>query len=256
MWWIMIDNFLLLYYSSRDMSSFAKKPTYPKDEFSDLYEKMQRPFLDISIQRISKLYPKSKIHILTNEKIVFNENEYEIFQHVNKDLPRNHLAKLKIYSLLNEPCMYMDSDILLNRQFSEDDLRCSSRFKLFRGSLMPRIANYLHLDNFKLHNAGIVWIKEPGVDLTDSFEQIHQEIFSDHMQLSQHGLNENVDEFSIAYWCMKNNLQMETEDLVGKPRGQIDHFVNVPKYQSVHYMHLEFKLKFIKEFYQLYLKFL
>lgn len=249
----MIKDFLLIYYENKDLTYLEnlRNSLYPKEQYHEIYSNLQRPFLLLSLNRIVELYPESKIHILTNQRISISKKA-RIYQHVVEDLPRNHLAKFMIYNLLDEPCMYLDTDIILNRRFNEEDLQCEGKFNMFRSYHLKRLADYLGIDDFIAYNAGIVWIKEPSAKLVSEFETIHRNIFCDMPKLARHGLNQNVDEFSISYYCRKNCIKMNLSEAIGKPRGQIQSKDELIKYQSLHYMHLQFKMKMIEEYFALY----
>ena len=250
----MIDNFLLLYYANKDLTyvNGLKRSLYPKEQFHKLYSRIQKPFLNLCLKRIFDLYPNSKVHILTNKKIAIRSSLRNVYQHIDSDLPRNHLAKLKLYNTIDEPCLYMDTDIVLHRRFLESELHCPGQFKMFQSYRMEKLAAYLDLSDFLAYNAGMIYIKEPSSQLVSDFEDIQKNVFCDLPKLDKHDLPQNVDEFAVSYWCMKNNIVMNPSPSVSFPRAHIKSLEQLVNYQSVHYMHLKYKLMLVDEFHKIY----
>ena len=247
----MIKNFILLFCQNKD-ESYVNEPkmsSVNKDEFQSVYKSMQRPFLNISIKMLSHFYPDSTIHILTNDSL--KSSSKNVCIHIKSDLPRNHLAKFKIYNLINEPAMYMDTDILINRPFPETATYTKNDINMFQKYNSKRLSNYLGIESATVYNASTIWINRPSDELNHELEEINRSVFSDDKRLVQNDMCRNNDEFSLSYYCMKHQIEMNLDESISKPRPQIS-LEDISKYQSVHYAKMEFKKKMIQEFHQLH----
>lgn len=247
----MIKNFILLFYQNKD-ESYVNEPkmsSVNKNEFQSIYKGMQRPFLNISVKMLSHFYPESTIHILTNDAL--KSSSKNVCVHIKSDLPRNHLSKFKIYNLINEPAMYMDTDILINRQFPETATSTPNDINMFQKYNSKRLSNYLGVESVIAYSASIIWINKPSDQLNCELEEINRSIFSDDKKLMENDMCRNNDEFALSYYCMKRQIEMRLDESISKPRAQIS-VDEINKYQSVHYTKMDFKKKMIDEFHQLH----
>lgn len=244
----MIKNFILIFYDDKDSTYINENKTLRKD-FQYLYSNLQKPFLRLTIKKLNYFYPNGKIHILSNKIAKFNYKN--IIWHVDEQMPRNHLAKFKIYNLLKDPAMYLDTDIILNEKFPASASNCKNQFNMFRKYESRRLENYLRDGPISAYNAGVIWINNPSLDLQLELEEINQNVFCNNEKLLQNNMPKNCDEFALAYYCMKHKITMDLDEKISKPRFQIE-LKDFKKYQSVHYNKFECKLKMIKEHNKLY----
>ncbi|MHA1948299.1 MAG: hypothetical protein ACW99G_03525 [Candidatus Thorarchaeota archaeon] len=207
------------------------------------WDDMQEKFLTQYIKQISKLYPGSKIHVITDDK---DRKSYGnvVFHH--KDPIPGHLIKLYAYSLLDEPAMYTDTDIIFMSKFTNRHLICSGNFNVYnRRSYETKELPLQQFSDKKLpcdveyhYNAGVIWIPEPDKKVTDSLFNMHYEYFSNNRRIAAYGGCENSDEYPLALYIAQNRLGMNICNDVCKNRAGID-WIDREKYQSLHYTFVE-----------------
>ena len=130
----MINNFILIHYC-RDISKRA--PISIKKEFIERWSDLQHVLLNRQIKRIRNLYPNAKIHILTNEKINFDS---KVFIHC-KNFNSDHTSKFLLFGLIDEPSIYLDSDLILIDRFPQQKFKFDEPFNLFRSRFNPILSN-------------------------------------------------------------------------------------------------------------------
>lgn len=188
--------------------------------------------------QLSFLYPNALLHVITNENIDMNG----VVLHENK-FGNNHLAKFQVFSLLKEPAMYLDCDILLNTEFSNDHL-VGDIFKVYDVVEIYDMSQFSNVDETDvIHwNAGIIWIKNPSKEITDELNSIHCKYFNN----IKYPRNSNNDEHALSYYINKHNIQQKEVDEVNKSRWKLKK-EDIGKPQSVHYIGKDMKDLFLEE---------
>lgn len=250
----MISNFILVYFI-KNKNNYYKNIELPKwygikiDHLKEVSkEKYWNKLLLLMQKQIRILYPKTKIHILTNKKISLQDENLTFHYFKEHD---DLLTKYKVLNLIDEPAMYLDLDILLNKKFSENHLDTEFPFNLFRrykGNLpaIQKIPGLSHIKN--AYNSGIIWVKHPIQNIEFELYSINKKYFSDQSFLSEYKVLSGNDEHAISTYIANNNFTMKTFEEVSKPRDEISNINQLKNYQSVHYMGID-KVKLNKEFF-------
>lgn len=199
------------------------------------------------VQQLNSHYPDSFVHVLTNEKMSLVNNKMKIH---NIEFESNHCCKFLLYSLLAEPAIYLDCDIVIKRKFRQHEIESSNTFRMYNISstmdyskLSPKIKNEI-----TTYNAGVIAIKEPDVKLTKELQSIEANYFSEKEFISNNKLWPYNDEYATSYYIFKNKIQFEANDTVALPNGKYQHDV-----QSIHHTGLE-KKSFFSDFSRTYTK--
>lgn len=203
----------------------------------------QEKLLKKSVCRIRKLYPSSKIHLITNIKDYIGV-DFD-FLHVF-DLSSNHLIKFQIYGLLDEESIYLDADVLVKRIFFDQELETKFDFKFFNLSnhiKIDEISNYKNRSN--VYNAGVVYIKNPSKKITDSLFEIEDSFFQDKVFLINKKIWPYNDEYSISIYLDQNSIVFDNSKTVNVSSDFGN--VNDMNIQSIHYTGLHNKYKYFRD---------
>jgi len=242
----MVNNFILVHY---ERHCFENAPKHLRNRDYDFatWNGTHKALLKNQIKSISKLYPDSKIHVLTNMHLDANN----VFLH-HEDLPSNHLCKFKIYSLLDEPAMFLDTDVCLKRPFDVKHLKCNEYFNLYNKYMLdhqilsPKKLPFRVLEGF---NTAAVWIPFPDKSVTSDLIRIHNEFFSDLDFLSSKNRWGNNDEPAVSFYVRKHGLRM---NLCPEVAGDVHTLSLTIDYQSIHYPGIEAKKRLLEESVKLY----
>jgi hypothetical protein len=240
-----ITNFILIKYTKKSLDAPDHIKYVPKiGDWNDCQETMFR----IMIEQLNYFYPKSTIHIITNEK---NKNTNRLIWHYNPNLETNHNTKLMIYGLLDAPAMYIDTDILIVRPFKAQHLSTSSPFNLYQYSNQRNLQNLcrkkLELTSDKQYNCGLVWIPRPSKQIVAELWNIKNSYFNDRELIEQQHAFYNNDEHPISYFVAKYNLHMKMFKIVNAFRYKYRE-EELPNMQSIHYTGIKNKALFTKEY--------
>lgn len=205
-------NFILVQYCHQYQDS---------QNLKDYYSNSERHHR-LMVRQIRNLYPDASIHVITDTQ----RKEDGVTWHYIPDLEKNNYAKLHVFSLLNEPAIYIDNDIILVRRFATEELPSQSPFNLYQtykdvSRLTPEMQKYKH------YNTGIIYIAKPSIAITDELLGLR-----DRFRIHKNGWVN--DEYPISHFVHSHNLQMLEIDQVNKYREDIAPEA-INSYQSVHY---------------------
>lgn len=209
------------------------------------YQEIQILLLHQLAKQIKILYPKSKLHVITNEK---HEDHDNIIYH-KFNFESNHLGKLYMYGLLSEPCMYLDADIIIINPFMEEELQWDQPFYFFQsfsgGDIQSNTKCPLPIEINYIHNAGMVWIPNPSMDVTNELFNIHEKYFYDKTA---------TDEHCCSLFYKLKNMQINKNPKINVPRLSLEK-EDVVFQQTVHYTGYDIKWKklCLQEFYQFFI---
>lgn len=233
-------NFILVLFKSEFTAKTQKKI---KGVPTERRAKLIPNLFSKTIKNINKFHPNSNIHVLTDEPC---ENYQNIIFHIKK-IDKNYKAKLEIFSLLSEPAMYMDLDILMLRPFSEEHMNPNCDFNLFH-SYKEKL-NYFSefpITTEVAYNSGVIWVNKPNKKITEELQYYQRKFFNNLEKISKYNGFLNNDEYPIALFIDKHKLKMQTFKDVNVPRHLIN-FEEIEKCQSVHYNNENNKYLLIQE---------
>ena len=235
----MIDNFILVHYR-RD--AFDNMPEYEKKAngnidmvaWADIHFRLLRQ----QIAQIRSMYPRAKIHLITSELNVPSN----VICHWSPASPKNHICKLAIYDLLDEPAMYIDSDILLLRPFEEQHLTTTNSFNTYRSHSTYDFRKVASKE-LPFHipcqpNAGMVWIPKPSKALAQELYEIHSDYFNDKQRFLDNNYWADNDELALAFYIQKHQIKMNEFRDVSVPRSW-PNLGDIRQYHSIHYTGIE-----------------
>jgi hypothetical protein len=224
-----IDNFILIKYQLTD--TFDKR--FTKQEIRSYLAHNDFLFF-AQINRIRQLYPSSKIHVISN--LPLEETGFILHE---TNMPDNWTSKFQIYSLLKEPAMYLDGDVVLLRPFENKHLETKERFNCYTEmtyNYIPRITN---VPNGKTYNAGVIWIPRPQREITQELQAIHNKFFN------REGFILN-DEYSLGVYTQKHDMKMNLFPEVNVCSESVqDIQKTIKQAQSVHYRGVKSKEKLL-----------
>lgn len=232
---MILKNFIFIFYKKKKHDLFVTNGDYSLI--------CQEKLLRKSICRIKKLYPQSKIHLITNIKDYIGV-DFDFLHFFNSS--SNHLIKFEIYGLLDEESIYLDADVLVKRIFFEEELETKFDFKFFNLSnhiKIDQISNYQNRSS--VYNAGVVYIKVPNKKITDDLFEIENCFFYDKNFLISNKIWPYNDEYSLSIYLDKNNITFpssKTVNIFYSPK-----IIRDLKIQSVHYTGLRNKKKYFKD---------
>jgi hypothetical protein len=203
-------NFILIDY----------KHAYQSDNLINYYHHHDKFFL-LAVRQIKKIYHDAVIHVITNRP----QKKDGLLYHYFPNLENNNYAKLHIFDLLDEPALYMDTDVLLLKRFENlPDVECFNLFQEYKNSMfLPE-----HMQGYTHYNTGIVWIPQPSKEIAEEIKDA-----KDKFLIHKNGwLN---DEYPISWIVNKLKLKMITSKHVNCYRSSLSCFNEVLKNQSVHY---------------------
>jgi hypothetical protein len=201
------------------------------------YYRYSWKFYDLMIKQLNRVYEKPRIHVLTNRKL---EPKPNVIYHIDEGIEQSNYAKLYVFGLLDEPAMYIDNDILINRPFEAKHMP-DVPFNIFQPyhsqnqhSLPERMRCYPHF------NTGIIWIGQPSNVLMHEI-MFYRDLFRNYPEWVN-------DEFPISYYIMKKKLEMQLDPSVNQYREDVNTKEERDKCQSVHYTGKEFKDLLVPEY--------
>lgn len=209
----------------------------------------QETMFKTMLEQLNFFYPKSIIHVLTNEDHKDTDN---IVWHCKPELADNHSIKLNLYGLLNEPAMYLDTDILLVKPFSKKHVETVSPFNIYQVSHTNRDLQSLtkktleHKVN-QQYNCGMIWIARPSKHIVEELKDIKFKYFNDRNKIESAGAWFNNDEHPVSYFIKKYNFKMNLFPQVNSFRYAM-HRSNIFDMQSIHYTGVNNKSMFLKEY--------
>lgn len=245
-----IDNFILIKYRKRSLDAPKHVKGAPKlSDWNDYQEMMFRTMLD----QLNFFYPKAAVHVLTNEPN--NDNIENVVWHYRPEIEANHSAKLLLYSLIDKPAMYLDTDILIAKPFSPRHLQTAHPFNIYQLSHTSRNLQTLtrmplehHVT--KQYNCGVIWIARPSKQITEELKTIKEEYFNDKEWIERHGAWFNNDEHPVSYFVAKYGMKMKIFPRVNAFRRNLKKR-DIFKMQSIHYTGVKKKELFVKEYKEL-----
>lgn len=231
-----IKNFILIFYTKNKLD-------LPTDsEAEKTYLSSHKPALTFMIEQIKSLYPESKINLMTNTDL---SPEGCVIHKMN--IASNHTAKLEIYSLLDEPAMYLDCDIIMQRRFNEKELSCEGNFKLYSLSKQIDLSGFasqpIESKKYNVYNAGVVWIPKPSKEITLELQTIEKDIFGDKKKITDAGEWPYNDEYALGYYLEKRNQEFEKSKTV----NVLNWWSTQQDVQSTHYTGLKGKRAFLRK---------
>jgi hypothetical protein len=234
-----IENFILIYYVKDDLDIEVDEQTKRR------YISSQKPALHFMVSQIKSFYPDSRIHVLTNTDVDLPECEIH-----RKDFGSNHTVKFEIYSLLDEPAMYMDCDIVMHRRFKDEELACNTPFKLFNTSMTINLSKIAADDGFfsvpdrdyQVYNAGMIWVPRPDEAITKRLQLIERVVFCDKEKIKAQGLWPYNDEYALTYMLHMDGISFPNSPSVNLVSWSDEH----SDVQTVHYTGLDGKRAFLQ----------
>lgn len=156
-------NFILVNYQNR----------YDKTKLIQYYEN-NNLFHKIIIKQINKFHPNSNIHIVTDVK---TKDKGNLFYHYIENLEKNNYAKLNVLDLLDEPSIYLDNDIILNKPFNlpitDNSFNLFQEYKDY--SKLPE-----NMRLYKHYNTGIVQINKPDKHIAKEIRNLKDKFLIHH----------------------------------------------------------------------------
>jgi hypothetical protein len=228
-------NFILIKYKkNNDFKNYKNKNLYNNIDYK-FYLEIQSKLFDVMIKQINYFYPKSNIHIITNEKKQKEKNN-ETFHYI--DFKSNHICKFYIYGLLKEPAIYLDCDIILLYKFKKEHLKKNNKFTLYSVSKdldLQKISKLkIPKEVKKLYNAGIVYIDKPDSDIVESMFEINKKYFSDEAFILSKNEHPNNDEYAVSLYMSLNNISPCLNNEVNVPRWSLEK-LELENIQTLHY---------------------
>jgi hypothetical protein len=251
-----IKNFILIKFLRKDWLLPTQGPHALTTEQIKSYEDSQNVLLYRAIEQIKYFHPSSNIHILTNdETITFEDNK--IIKHY-KNETWNLLCKLQLYGLLEEPAVFIDSDIVFVKPLSNLEDYYKYPFYFFNRSWVEKLSFYsnnLPVENNIVYNSGVVLINKPSQKLVAELQNLHNEYFNDvNFILSNNKIPYN-DEHAPSLYALLNNYKMPIENSkINVMRNRLKKLnitlneKNINQFQSIHYSGLVNKTLMIQEY--------
>tara|TARA_Y100000034_G_C6897865_1_gene414422 strand:- start:2171 stop:2956 length:786 start_codon:yes stop_codon:yes gene_type:complete len=235
-----MKNFILIYYEREKLTDFevVNHRRYNKDKPKDFRLNIHRQMVTLSESRIHELYPKAEIHLITDKKYDFPG----ITEHVFEDMDREHTSKLLIYGLLDEPAMYLDSDVILVRPFDKEHLTDCAPINPY--SLNHRGTFNWNKKKLPYYSASVIYIPEPSKQMQEDIIKVHTDEFL-YVKGSKgagsdkpHPLTSTNDEFSMSLFIHQNEWKPTLSKDVNVGRIRVNREGGFPRIltcQSVHY---------------------
>jgi hypothetical protein len=242
-----IRDFILISYERQRLNPPPGKPVNPQAE--DFYVRCHRHLLEHQIASLKLWYPRANLHLLTNapsthKGVTVHQREFE----------SNHNAKFLLYSLLDRPAMYIDSDIIIRRHFLAEDLACDGPFNCYKEYDSARFgeaaSKSLPVTVNTAPNAGLLWIPRPSPEITDELQAIKSEYLDNKSLFDAKGFWFECDEYALAVYASLHNMRFRCPEGVCAFRAAI-HDPTAPFVQSIHYCGVWGKQKLFAEHDQL-----
>lgn len=252
-----IINFILIRYKRKKWDNM---PPLIKEKYSCMnmeeWDNVQEDLYQQQIKQLNKIYHGCTIHVLTNDALRIDQN---VIIHCFPELESNHVSKLKVYGLIDEPAMYLDNDIIINRRWNDDQLPMQNPINLYIQSknydIQALASKSLPIKITYHYNAGVIWIPKPSKQLSDTLFSIHEEYFSDKENIMSQGKWADSDELPVALYAAQNKITMKLDDTISVDRQILNEY-NFKYQQSVHYTGVDIKVKklCLKEYQMMNLK--
>lgn len=240
-----IENFLLLKYRRPQLIPPPNSDYTAADK--SLYLACQDILYYRSVEQIQHFYPRAHIHVLTNETL---PSQAGISYYRFDEEWTNHICKFRLYSLLNEPAMYVDLDIVLNKPFPRMDRFKEYAFYCFNLSYGENIQQYsakpLPSNPEVTYNSGVVWIAKPHPNVTADLLSIHERYFNDVDMIFAKNRWPYNDEHALAFYAAERNYEMPLDKRINMPRKRIKDSFDL--YQSIHYNGVRDKQQMLVEY--------
>lgn len=244
-----IRNFILLKYKRPELIV----PSIEKfsEEDKNFYLDCQEVLFYRTIEQIQYFHPKSHIHVLTNETIKSCDN---ISYYIYNESWVNHICKFKLYSLINEPAMYVDLDVVFSKPVPSMENYSEYPFYFFNISHGENIQKYsnkkLPNNNNITYNSGMVWINKPHNNITERLINLHETYFNDAEMILSKNSWPNNDEHALSLLVAMEKLHMPLNDKINVSRNKLSKITleEISKLQSIHYTGILNKQKMIKEY--------
>jgi hypothetical protein len=246
---LLIDNFLLVKYSKKNLNDI---PSYVEHSTKvDLWNSTQDTMFSTMVSQLNFFYPKATVHVLTNER---HKNLKKLIFHYRPELEPNHTAKFELYSLIDAPAMYLDTDIILVRNFARRHLTTSGPFNLFQLSStrnlqtlcrkpLPAVAD-------RQYNCGMIWIPRPSIAITEELKALKAEFFDEKDWIESNKAWFNNDEHPTSLLIAKYGLPIKQYNEVNSFRSKCK-YTDIFNMQSIHYTGVRNKKLFVKEYKEL-----
>jgi hypothetical protein len=244
-----IDNFILIKYIKNSMD--APRHVYAELSLSK-WNNHQEMMFRTMLEQLHFFYPKANIHVLTNKK---QDDTGKIIWHYKPEMEDNHSAKLNLYGLIDQPAMYLDTDILLVKHFNKKHLKTSSPFNIYQVShtnrdLQSLTAQPLEFKVKQQFNCGMIWIARPSSQIVRELHEIKKQYFNNRRKIEDAGAWFNNDEHPVSYFIKKYNLKMKLFPQVNAFRYTM-RSPDIFGMQSIHYTGVNNKAMFVKEYKEL-----
>lgn len=226
----MLDNFILIYYEKDKLNHFELKrhEKYNPNLPIDFRLKIHKNLINLCIKRIKDLYPKATIHLITDKK----RNWTNVIEHVFDNM-NDHTAKFAMYGLLNDPAMYIDSDVLLVKPFSKKHLDIDSPINPY---------DFNHINTFiwngevyNHYHSGVVYVKNPSQAMQKEIEYLYNVAFKDTDILDGKSIN---DEYAMSMFISKRklNITIFPGEVNVMYHERFNDLKEMMKCQSIHYV--------------------
>lgn len=236
----MIKNFIMIYYERDRLTEFEKvnHQRYNSDKPKDFRLNVHRRLIELSKSRIRELYPKSEIHLIVDKKYNFEG----VTEHVFEDMSPEHTSKLLMYNLLDEPAMYMDSDVLLVKPFDKSHIEVESPINPY--NLNHRKVFDWNGQKYPYYSASVVYVSQPSEKIQREIQELHEKEFlyikgTLGIKGGTHPLTSTNDEFSMSLYINQQGWEIKLfpdEVNVGRIRAAKEGGLpRIMKCQSVHY---------------------
>jgi hypothetical protein len=197
-----IKNFILIKYDKTAGDDLQSGVDY------NYHRLVQERLFDFMVDQLQRIYPRSYIHVITDKPIARGKM---LISHC-LSFPHNYLNKFLVWDLLDEPSMYLDTDIILHYPFLRHHIITENSFNLYNyfdqniqeGSRIPFVRPVL-----KHYNCGIIWIAKPSKGFSDVLLKIHEKYFSDDEYLVANGMMPNQDEHAVSFYVETTELEMK-----------------------------------------------
>jgi hypothetical protein len=206
---------------------------------------LQSKMLQITTRRIKTIYPETTIHLLTNASDI--DGDFRV--HYRPNLRTGFDAKFEAFDIADKPMVFMDTDVLLSRPFSPEELECTGPFRLYSvSSTSIDMGRQIHGGTLLkppvvLWNSGVVLIPRRAPKLLQRLREIHEYVAWERRW---------NDEYAFSYLVAELDLEFKVSNQINVARRSLDAYVVrdpcvLGRFQSIHYTGGDYKDKFLKE---------
>lgn len=207
-------NFILVHF----------KTEYEQPKVIEYYKDLEAMH-ELMLVQLTSLYPKCTIHVITNEH---KENTANVVYHYRET--NTNYAKLHMFSLLDEPAMYVDCDIILLRPWEEKHLQAEGAFTLYQpfdvGLPKGFPEQYEFMYQYQHYNSGMIWIPRPDKAMSELLTQMTS-------RFPVHEGGWVADEYPINYFIYAMGWKMNLFPDVNAYRKSTK--IPLAECQSLHY---------------------